>query len=71
MNKNGELEKRMKIYMKNILIFFQRIAGVSVVNKYCSNNEQGNQVYFFWPHTHFETIGTTEIAPLPAKGDTS
>jgi hypothetical protein len=47
MNKNGELEKRMKIYMKNILIFFQRIAGVSVVNKYCSNNEQGNQVYFF------------------------
>jgi hypothetical protein len=51
--------------------FFQRIAGVSVVNKYCSNNKQGNQVHFFWPHSHIETTGTTEIVPLPAKGDTS
>jgi hypothetical protein len=47
MNKNGELEKRIKNYVNNILNFFQRTEDLSVVNKDYSNNKQGNKVRIF------------------------
>lgn len=63
--------RRESRFTWTIFWFFLRTADVSVVKKYYSSNKQGNQVHFFWQHSHIVPNGTTEIARLPSKGDTS